>query len=70
MASDLAPSPSTAVLPLTRPSPPRWIFGVLILLLGMYLGFIWTALPFLLSKAGSRWKIFLTSLRCSRFLPS
>ena|SRR5271167_1231824 len=52
MASDLAPSPSTPVLPLTRPSPPPWIFGVLILPLGMYLGFIWTALPFLLSKAG------------------
>jgi len=52
MASDLAPGPSTPVLPLTRPSPPPWIFGVLILPLGMYIGFIWTALPFLLSKAG------------------
>ncbi len=33
-----------------RPAP--WAFGVLILPLGMYIGFIWTALPFLLSKSG------------------
>jgi hypothetical protein len=52
MASDLTPSPATPVLLLTRPSPPPWIFGVLILPLGMYRGFIWTALPFLLGKAG------------------
>ena len=36
----------------SRQWPAPWIFGVLILPLGMYMGFIWTALPFLLSKAG------------------
>jgi hypothetical protein len=35
-----------------RASPAPWAFGVLILPLGMYIGFIWTALPFLLSKTG------------------
>jgi MFS transporter, PAT family, beta-lactamase induction signal transducer AmpG len=35
-----------------RAWPAPWVFGVLILPLGMYIGFIWTALPFLLSKAG------------------
>lgn len=34
----------------TWPAP--WAFGVLILPLGMFIGFIWTALPFLLSKTG------------------
>jgi MFS family permease len=34
----------------TWPAP--WAFGVLILPLGMFVGFIWTALPFLLSKSG------------------
>ncbi len=32
--------------------PTPWAFSLLILPLGMYVGFIWTALPFLLSKAG------------------
>jgi len=32
--------------------PPPWSFSLLILPLGMYVGFIWTALPFLLSWAG------------------
>jgi MFS family permease len=35
-----------------RAWPSPWGFGVLILPLGMYVGFIWTALPFLLSKSG------------------
>ena len=54
MASDLvAPGPATRIIPsATRHWPAPWLFAVLILPLGMYLGFIWTALPFLLSKAG------------------
>jgi PAT family beta-lactamase induction signal transducer AmpG len=32
--------------------PTPWVFSLLILPLGMYVGFIWTALPFLLSRAG------------------
>jgi MFS transporter, PAT family, beta-lactamase induction signal transducer AmpG len=32
--------------------PTPWVFSLLILPLGIYLGFIWTALPFLLSRAG------------------
>jgi PAT family beta-lactamase induction signal transducer AmpG len=32
--------------------PTPWVFSLLILPLGIYAGFIWTALPFLLSKAG------------------
>ena len=36
-----------------RAWPAPWAFGVLILPLGMYVGFIWTALPFLLSKSGA-----------------
>jgi hypothetical protein len=36
--------------PLRWPTP--WFFSLLILPLGMYVGFIWTALPYLLSKAG------------------
>jgi MFS family permease len=35
-----------------RAWPVPWTFGLLILPLGMYVGFIWTALPFLLSKSG------------------
>jgi hypothetical protein len=35
-----------------HPWPRPWIFSVLILPLGIYVGFIWTALPFLLGKAG------------------
>ena len=35
-----------------RTWPAPWAFGVLILPLGMFVGFIWTALPFLLSKSG------------------
>src|SRR5579863_10350189 len=52
MASDLAPGPPISVLPNTRRGPAPWLFGVLILPLGLYMGFIWTTLPFLLSKAG------------------
>jgi hypothetical protein len=36
----------------SRRWPAPWLFGLLILPLGIYAGFIWTALPFLLSKAG------------------
>jgi PAT family beta-lactamase induction signal transducer AmpG len=36
----------------TRRWPTPWVFSLLILPLGMYVGFIWTALPFLLSRAG------------------
>jgi hypothetical protein len=36
----------------SRRWPAPWLFGLLILPLGIYVGFIWTALPFLLSKAG------------------
>jgi hypothetical protein len=32
--------------------PTPWVFSLLILPLGIYVGFIWTALPFLLSRAG------------------
>jgi hypothetical protein len=39
-------------LPRARAWPAPWAFGVLILPLGMFVGFIWTALPFLLSKSG------------------
>ena len=35
-----------------RAWPAPWAFSVLILPLGMFIGFIWTALPFLLSKSG------------------
>jgi len=35
-----------------RTWPAPWTFGVLILPLGMFVGFIWTALPFLMSKSG------------------
>ena len=35
-----------------RPWPAPWLFGLLILPLGIYVGFIWTALPLLLSQAG------------------
>jgi hypothetical protein len=54
MSSDLVhPGPENR----PEPSAPRrwptpWIFSVLILPIGMYIGFIWTALPFLLSNAG------------------
>lgn len=36
----------------SRQWPAPWLFGVLILPLGIYVGFIWTALPLLLSQAG------------------
>jgi MFS family permease len=36
----------------TRPWPAPWLFGLLVLPLGIYVGFIWTALPLLLSQAG------------------
>ncbi len=52
MPSDLAPGPETSVLPDPRRGPAPWLFGILILPLGIYIGFIWTTLPFLLSKAG------------------
>jgi MFS family permease len=39
-------------LAVVRAWPAPWAFSVLILPLGMYVGFIWTALPFLLSKSG------------------
>jgi MFS family permease len=32
--------------------PRPWLFGLLVLPLGIYVGFIWTALPLLLSQAG------------------
>jgi PAT family beta-lactamase induction signal transducer AmpG len=54
MATDsVRPGPETRIVS-SSPSqwPTPWIFAVLILPLGMYIGFIWTALPFLLSKAG------------------
>jgi MFS family permease len=35
-----------------RQWPAPWLFGLLILPLGIYVGFIWTALPLLLSEAG------------------
>jgi predicted MFS family arabinose efflux permease len=35
-----------------RQWPRPWLFGLLILPLGIYVGFIWTALPLLLSQAG------------------
>jgi hypothetical protein len=35
-----------------RQWPAPWLFGLLILPLGIYVGFIWTALPLLLSQAG------------------
>jgi MFS transporter, PAT family, beta-lactamase induction signal transducer AmpG len=35
-----------------RQWPAPWLFGVLVLPLGIYVGFIWTALPLLLSQAG------------------
>jgi MFS transporter len=51
MSSDLVdPGPETRFASRQWPAP--WAFGVLILPLGMYVGFIWTAIPFLLSKAG------------------
>lgn len=39
-------------IPRARGWPTPWIFGVLILPLGMYVGYFSTALPFLLSRAG------------------
>src|SRR6516225_12185009 len=39
-------------VPRARDWPTPWIFGVLILPLGMYVGYFSTALPFLLSTAG------------------
>jgi MFS family permease len=50
--SDLAPGLATSVNVTNRQWPAPWLFAVLILPLGMYIGFIWTALPFLLTKAG------------------
>jgi hypothetical protein len=35
-----------------RQWPAPWLFGLLILPLGIYVGFVWTALPLLLSQAG------------------
>jgi MFS transporter, PAT family, beta-lactamase induction signal transducer AmpG len=35
-----------------RQWPQPWLFGLLVLPLGIYVGFIWTALPLLLSQAG------------------
>lgn len=47
------PGPQTASeLSAVRAWPTPWVFGALILPLGMYMGFIWTALPFLLAKSG------------------
>jgi hypothetical protein len=42
----------TSELFAVRVWPAPWAFGVLILPLGMFIGFIWTALPFLLTKSG------------------
>lgn len=39
-------------IPLVHRWPAPWLFGVLILPLGIYVGYFSTALPFLLSKAG------------------
>ena len=36
----------------SRQWPAPWLFGLLILPLGIYVGFIWTALPLLLSQGG------------------
>lgn len=36
----------------SRPWPRPWVFGLLVLPLGLYLGLIWTALPLLFSHAG------------------
>src|SRR6266478_1564019 len=36
----------------SRQWPAPWLFGLLTLPLGVYVGFIWTALPLLLSQAG------------------
>src|SRR5580700_2332905 len=36
----------------SRQWPAPWLFGLLILPLSIYVGFIWTALPLLLSQAG------------------
>ena len=38
--------------PGARRWPTPWVFGVLILPLGVYVGYFSTALPFLLSRAG------------------
>ena len=38
--------------PRARRWPTPWVFGVLILPLGVYVGYFSTALPFLLSRAG------------------
>ena len=38
--------------PGVRRGPSPWVFGVLMLPLGMYTGFVWTPLPFLLGQAG------------------
>ena len=38
--------------PRGRRWPTPWVFGVLILPLGVYVGYFSTALPFLLSRAG------------------
>jgi hypothetical protein len=36
----------------SRQWPAPWLFGMLVLPLGIYVGFTWTALPLLLSQAG------------------
>jgi MFS family permease len=36
----------------SRQWPAPWLFGLLVLPLGIYVGFVWTALPLLLSQAG------------------
>jgi hypothetical protein len=51
MSHVLAQGPTISSAPTTRRWPAPWLFGVLILPLGMYIGFLWTALPFLLAKA-------------------
>jgi MFS transporter len=51
MSSDLV-HPGLETCSASRQWPAPWIFGMLILPLGIYIGFIWTAIPFLLSKAG------------------
>src|SRR5271163_2998837 len=34
------------------PSPPAWVKGMAVLPFGLVLGFMWTALPFLLTRQG------------------
>jgi len=50
--NDLASGEHQNELSTGRTWPAPWAFGVLILPLGMFVGFIWTALPFLMSKSG------------------